>query len=130
MKWGNYDLNWGRPLKSILCVFDKKVINFSLGHLRSSNFTYLDKDFEEKKKIFTDFISYQKYFEKVGTILDQEKRKDFIKKAIEKVLKKKKSFLKSLEKVLKFHLQHCVATLSPQTPRWSKLGGSGLIRNP
>ena len=24
MKWGEFDLNWGRPLKSILSVFDKK----------------------------------------------------------------------------------------------------------
>ena len=27
MKWGDFDLNWGRPLKSILSVFDKKTIN-------------------------------------------------------------------------------------------------------
>ena len=27
MKWGEFDLNWGRPLKSILSIFDKKVIN-------------------------------------------------------------------------------------------------------
>ena len=51
MKWGNFDLSWGRPLKSILCLFDKKVVNFYLSHLRSSNTTYLDKDFEEKKKL-------------------------------------------------------------------------------
>ena len=24
MKWGNFELNWARPLKSILAVFDKK----------------------------------------------------------------------------------------------------------
>ena len=35
MKWGNFDLSWGRPLKSILCVFDKKVVNFELSHLKS-----------------------------------------------------------------------------------------------
>ena len=29
MKWGRFDLNWGRPLKSILSVLDKKVINFN-----------------------------------------------------------------------------------------------------
>ena len=28
MKWGNFDLNWGRPLKSILAIFDKKKTNF------------------------------------------------------------------------------------------------------
>jgi len=89
MKWGNFNLNWGRPLKSILCVFDKKVVNFELHHLKSSNTTYVDKDFEERKKIFTDFISYHKYFLKIGTILDQEKRKELIKKNIEKSSKKR-----------------------------------------
>ena len=42
MKWGNHDLNWGRPLKSILSVFDKKVINFQFHHISSSNSTYVD----------------------------------------------------------------------------------------
>ena len=52
MKWGYYDLVWGRPLKSILAVFDKKVINFQFHHIASSNSTFIDKDFEEKKKEF------------------------------------------------------------------------------
>jgi len=100
MKWGSYDLNWARPLKSVLCLFDKKVINFSIGHLRSSNFTFLDKDFEERKKTFTDFNTYQKSLEQSGTILDQDKRKDFIKKEIEKVLKKKNLIIEDNEKLL------------------------------
>ena len=50
MKWGEYDLDWGRPLKSIMSVFDKKVVNFQFHHIYSSNYTFLDKDFEEKKK--------------------------------------------------------------------------------
>ena len=37
MKWGNHDLYWGRPLKSILALFDKKIIEFKLNHLQSSN---------------------------------------------------------------------------------------------
>ena len=51
MKWGEFDLNWGRPLKSILSVFDKKIISFDFHHLVSSNSTFIDKDLEEKKKI-------------------------------------------------------------------------------
>ena len=100
MKWGNFDLNWGRPLKSILCVFDKKVLSFKLHHLKSSNLTYIDKDFEEKKKIFTDFNSYYDYFRKIGTIIDHEKRKEFITKNIEKVLKKKNFKIKYNENLL------------------------------
>ena len=100
MKWGSYDLNWARPLKSVLCLFDKKVINFSIGHLRSSNFTFLDNDFEERRKTFTDFNTDQKSLEQSGTILDQDKRKDFIKKEIEKVLKKKNLIIEDNEKLL------------------------------
>ena len=66
MKWGEFELNWGRPLKSILSLFDKKIINFKFHHLVSSNSTFIDKDFEEKKKTFQNFKTYQKFFEKLG----------------------------------------------------------------
>ena len=52
MKWGDFDLNWGRPLKSILSVYNNKIINFDFHHLVSSNSTFTDKDLEEKKKVF------------------------------------------------------------------------------
>ena len=32
MKWGEHDLSWGRPLKSILSIFDKKIV-LSLIHI-------------------------------------------------------------------------------------------------
>ena len=50
MKWGAYDLYWGRPLKSILAIFDNKPLKFEFHHLLSSNLTYIDKDFEKKNK--------------------------------------------------------------------------------
>ena len=90
MKWGDFNLNWGRPLKSILSVFDKKIINFQFYHITSSNLTYIDKDFEDKKKIFLDFKSYEKYFQKLGTIISQNKRKKFIDKEFLKILNKNK----------------------------------------
>ncbi len=100
MKWGEFDLNWGRPLKSILSVFDKKVINFDFHHISSSNLTYIDKDFEEKKKSFIDFKSYAKYFKKHKTIIDQNKRKELIKIEFSKILIKKKLTIKENEKLL------------------------------
>ena len=39
---------WGRPLKSILALFNGKKIQFKFYHLYSSNLTFIDKDFEEK----------------------------------------------------------------------------------
>ena len=100
MKWGEYDLNWGRPLKSILSVFDRKTINFSFHHISSSNSTYIDKDFEEKKRVFKDFKSYEKYFQKQGILVDQDKRKGFIIKEFSKLLSKKKLIIEENPRLL------------------------------
>ncbi len=89
MKWGEFDLNWGRPLKSILSVFDKNIISFNFHHLISSNTTYVDKDIEEKKKVFDNFKSYEKFFEKQGIFVDQNKRLKIINRDFSKILSKK-----------------------------------------
>ena len=39
MKWADFDMEWGRPLKSILCIFDNKSLPFKFHHLESSNTT-------------------------------------------------------------------------------------------
>ncbi len=90
MKWGEFDLSWGRPLKSILSVFDKKIIDFKFHHLASSNTTFVDKDLEEKKKGFLNFKDYQKFFEKQKIFIDQNKRLKIIKQNFSKILNKKK----------------------------------------
>jgi len=90
MKWGEFNLSWGRPLKSILSVFDKKTISCKFHHLSSSNSTFIDKDFEEKKKNFVDFKSYERYFKKHGVLVDQDKRRELIKKEFSKILNKRK----------------------------------------
>ena len=50
MRWGSHSLNWARPLKSILAVFDDKSLGFKFHHLICSNTTFIDKEFEDKKK--------------------------------------------------------------------------------
>ena len=100
MKWGNYDLYWGRPLKSILTVFDGKKIDYDFHHLKSSNNTYIDKDFEEKNKTFNNFKSYNSYFKSVGIIIDQNKRKSFIENELTKLSNKKNLKINFNEKLL------------------------------
>ena len=89
MKWGDFDMEWGRPLKSILCVFDNKSLPFKFYHLESSNVTFLDKEFEEKKRVFKNFKSYQSYFKKMDIIIDQNSRKKLIENALGKISKRK-----------------------------------------
>ena len=100
MKWGNFDLNWARPLKSILAIFDDKTLEFNYHHLKSCNSTYIDKEFEDKKKIFKNFKSYKDYFKKSGIIIDQNLRKQFIEKMLEKNAKRKKLVLEIDKKLL------------------------------
>ena len=100
MKWGNHDLYWGRPLKSILALFDKKIIEFKLNHLQSSNKTFTDKDLEDEVKSFDDFKSYIKFFKQKGVTIDQNKRKEFIIKEINKATNQKKIHINVNEKLI------------------------------
>ena len=94
MRWGEFDLSWGRPLKSILSIFDKKKLTFSFHHIISSNLTFIDKEFEEKKRKFNNFKSYENFFLKKGVIINQNKRKKIIEKEFDKI---------SIKKNLKFN---------------------------
>ena len=89
MNWGEFDLNWGRPLKSILAVFDKKKLTFNFHHLTSSNSTFIDKEYEENKKIFFDFKEYNNFFKKLNIVIDHEQRKSFIEKKLNEISNKK-----------------------------------------
>ncbi len=100
MKWGNHDLYWGRPLKSILALFDKKIIEFKLNHLLSSNKTFTNKDLEDEVKSFVDFKSYIKFFKQNGVTIDQNKRRVFIIKEINKATNQKKIHINVNEKLI------------------------------
>ena len=100
MRWGDYDLSWARPLKSILAVFDSKSLEFKFHHLKCSNVTFIDKEFEEKKKIFKDFKSYKNFFDQSGIIIDQAKRKEFIIKKFEIISNRKNFTIEPNKKLL------------------------------
>ena len=78
MKWSTYDLNWGRPLKAIVALFNNKIVNFNFHHLKSSNQTIIGVANEEKGRKINSYKSYLKALESQNTVLDQKKRKDII----------------------------------------------------
>jgi len=100
MRWGDYNLNWARPLKSILAIFDDKSLSFKFHHLAASNTTFTDKEFEDKKKIFKDFRSYKLFFKQSGIIIDHNLRKEFIVKELEKISNKKNFIIEPNNKLL------------------------------
>ena len=100
MKWGEHNLYWGRPLKSIFAIFDNKPLKFEFHHLSSSNSTYIDKDFEEKTKIFKNIKSYFSYFKKLKIIIDNDLRKKYIKKKLIELSNKKNLQININDKLL------------------------------
>ena len=100
MKWGDHSLFWGRPLKSILAVFDKKIISFDFKHLQSSNLTFIDKDFEEKSKKFNIFHKNNLFFKSKKIIINNDKRKKQIEYNLIKFANKKKLSVSINKKLL------------------------------
>jgi glycyl-tRNA synthetase beta chain len=100
MRWNDFSLNWGRPLKSILAIFDKKKLNFNFHHLTSSNSTFVDKEFEEKKKIFIDFQDYNIFFKKLNITIDHNQRKNFIEKKLNEISSIKNILIENNPKLL------------------------------
>jgi glycyl-tRNA synthetase beta chain len=100
MRWSDFNLNWGRPLKSILAIFDKKKLTFNFHHLTSSNSTFIDKEFEEKKKIFVDFKDYNNFFKKLNITIDHNLRKSLIEKKLNDISSKKNIIIENNPKLL------------------------------
>ena len=89
MKWSNYDLNWGRPLRSILAIFNKKLLKFNYAHLESVNYIVLDEYGSTKQKIIKDFNEYQNFLRANSIILDHNERQEYISRRIRSITKSK-----------------------------------------
>ena len=100
MRWGDNDLYWGRPLKSILAIYNKTLVKFNFYHLESTTFTFADKEFEDKKKKFLNFKTYNSYLKKNGIILDHSIRKKLIEKKLKKISKQKNLNIELDEKLV------------------------------
>src|SRR5210317_271142 len=100
MRWSDFNLNWGRPLKSILAIFDKKKLTFNFHNLISSNSKFIDKEFKEKKKIFVDFKDYNNFFKKLNITIDHNLRKNLIEKKLNDISSKKNIIIENNPKLL------------------------------
>jgi glycyl-tRNA synthetase beta chain len=89
MKWSDKNLIWGRPLISILAIYNKKVLPFSYGHLRSTETVIVEKDLNIKYKKIKNFYEYQNFLKNNKIILSQKEREKKILNKFEAICKKK-----------------------------------------
>ncbi len=89
MRWSDNNLMWGRPLRSILAIFNKKLLSFNFGHLKSKNTVIVEQDLTTKHKKINNFKEYQSFLNKNNIFLDQEVREKKILKKFQSICKKK-----------------------------------------
>ena len=88
MRWGYGKLRWIRPLHSILCLFNGKVVPFEIDGTRSSKETRGHRFMAPKSFAVKDFKDYAAKLRKAFVILDPKERKAIILKGARKLADK------------------------------------------
>lgn len=78
MRWGAGDLNWVRPLQSILCMFDAEIVPFEIAGINSGNITYGHRFMAPDAIKVRRFEDYEAALEKAHVVLDPARRYDII----------------------------------------------------
>ncbi len=100
MRWGESNLRFSRPLKSILCLFGGKTLPFSVGEIKSSDFTMGHKIHSPRKFKVRSFREYKALLKKNKVIISPEERRDLILTQMEKKLNPLKAKLYLDEELL------------------------------
>ncbi|MDG2522458.1 glycine--tRNA ligase subunit beta [Caulobacter segnis] len=80
MTWGYGKLRWVRPLKRILCVFDREIVPFSIDGIESSDLSEGHRFMGSGERVFRarDFDEYRQGLLAHHAVLDPEERKSRI----------------------------------------------------
>jgi glycyl-tRNA synthetase beta chain len=99
MRWSDHDLMWGRPLRSILAIFNNKHLQFHYHHLLSTNGMIIVDNFIDKIKKVKNFKEYESQLKANKILLKQEDRKNNIIKKFQFICKSK-SYLENFNEKL------------------------------
>lgn len=75
MRWGDGDLRWVRPLKRILCAFDRQLVPFEIGTIASGLETEGHRIHGSGPFVAKDFDDYVAGLARNGVVLDSAERK-------------------------------------------------------
>jgi glycyl-tRNA synthetase beta chain len=88
MRWGSGRLRWVRPLHSVLCLLDGKVVEFEIDGLRSGKETSGHRFMAPKSFAVKNFKDYAAKLRDAFVILDGEERAALISKTARKLADK------------------------------------------
>ena len=82
MRWADYNMKFSRPIHWILPLFDQEIIKLELDEVKSDNFTYGHRFLSSGKLEITSLENYFETLSKNYVIVDNEERKEFIRKQL------------------------------------------------
>jgi glycyl-tRNA synthetase beta chain len=85
MRWGDGDTSFARPIRWILALYGGKTVPFSLEQVKSGSKTQGHRFISPKPFRVGNWDEYISELEERFVILDQEKRKEIIKRAISQI---------------------------------------------
>ena len=89
MKWSDYNLMWGRPLRAIFALFNGKKITFQFHHLESSDEIIVEQDLASKSKKIKNYKEYYSLLKNNNVVFDHNEREKTILKKFRTISKSK-----------------------------------------
>jgi len=87
MRWGDSTFRFSRPIKNILCLFDRKTLHFTVDNIATTNYTFGHKIFSPGELIVETFADYRTLLKRNRVVIDPEERRILILKQAERKLK-------------------------------------------
>ena len=90
MRWSDNNLMWGRPLRSIVSIFNKQPLIFDFEHLKSTDTTISELDLATNSKKIKTYKEYQSFLKSNKILLNHKNREAKILEKIKKICHSKK----------------------------------------
>jgi len=78
MRWGSYDIKWVRPIHSIICIFDGKVLPVKFGHITAGAVTKGHRYLADENVVINNVDAYASKLRKMHVEVDYDRRKQLI----------------------------------------------------
>lgn len=78
MRWGNNDMRFVRPIRWLLCIFDKEPVSFEIDGIKSSNITKGHRFLSPATFRINEIQSYKRMLAINHVIVDPDERKKLI----------------------------------------------------
>jgi glycyl-tRNA synthetase beta chain len=130
MRWPQSNIRFARPIRWLLALYGTKTVNFSLGKVKAGRLTRGHSLALAKPIMVRNIAKYEELLKNNYVIIDQEKRKKTMEKAIADAIRKTKGKLledKELLDEVNYLLEYPTAVLGRFAEKYLKLPREVLI---